>query len=143
MQYIAYISIAISILGFLLTYFGFIQKQADRAVALENRLTKIEMKTDLFWETVRHAVLPLMKSPTHIEKDTLVDKLYRREITIPEAERLRAILADEMELLGRDNGVIGYVLSIGLVQRTLYDLREQQNHGRRWDDSKEKRKKQK
>jgi hypothetical protein len=122
-QYLPIVSIVVSILGLVIVYFGFIQKQTERVVAQENRLTRIETKVDLFWKAVETNVGQMLKSPTHIEKDLLLDKLAHRELDISEAELLRSILTDEMQLRGRDNGVIAYALIIGRLEQILYELR--------------------
>jgi hypothetical protein len=127
MEYLPVISIGITIFLFLLTYFGFIQKQQDRATAQEKRMTELETKVGLFWHVIETNVGQLLKSPTHTEKDLLLDKLAHKELDIPEAERLRSILTDEMQLKGRDNGIIAYALIIGRLEGLLYELRTEQN----------------
>jgi hypothetical protein len=122
MEYLPLVSVVISIAGLLFTYFGFIQKQQERAIALEKRMTQIETKVDLFWKVVETNVGQLLKSPTHTEKDTLLDKLAHRSLDIPEAEKLRGILTDEMQLQGRSNGVIAYALIIARLEQVLYEL---------------------
>jgi len=122
-SYLSVIAIVVSVLGLLITYFGFIQKQADRAVEQDRRMTKLETKVDLFWKVVETNVGQLLKSPTHPEKDLLLDKLAHKELNIGEAERLRSILTDEMQLKGRDNGIIAYALIIGRLEGILYELR--------------------
>ena len=134
MEALPFIAIAISIGGFIITYFGFIKGQIASAVAQEHRLTKIETKLDLFWGTVEKNVGQLLKSPTHAEKDVLLDKLAHRELNIPEAETLRGILTDEMQLKGRENGVIAYALIIARLEQILYELRESGNEHRRYND---------
>jgi hypothetical protein len=132
--YLPIIAIAISILTFLITYFGFIQRQVATAVAQENRLTKIETKIELFWTVVERNVGQMLKSPTHTEKDVLLDKLAHRELSISEAETLRGILTDEMQLRGRENGVIAYALIIARLEQILFELRDAKNERRRHDD---------
>ena len=120
-----YIALVVSIGGFMLTYFGFIRGQISSAVAQEHRLAGLETKVDLFWKVVERDVGQLLKSPTHAEKDVLLDKLAHRELTIPEAEILRGILTDEMQLKGRENGVIAYALIIARLEQILYELKNE------------------
>ena len=75
MDWQAWLAIGISVGSFLITYFGFIRTQEDRAVKQENRMTSLETKVDLFWKVVETNVGQLLKSPTHAEKDMLLDKL--------------------------------------------------------------------
>lgn len=123
MEYLPIAGIAISIIGLLITYFGFVQRQSEMTRLQNERIAKIETKVDLFWKAVEINVGQLLKSPTHIEKDMLLDKLAHRELTMPEAETLRSILTDEMQLRGRDNGIIAYALIIGRLEGILFDLR--------------------
>jgi hypothetical protein len=116
MDYLPLASIVISVLGLLITYFGFVLKVSER-------ITKVETKVELFWKVVETNVGQLLKSPTHVEKDMLLDKLAHRELNIKEAEQLRGILTDEMQLKGRDNGIIAYALIIGRLEQILYELR--------------------
>jgi hypothetical protein len=123
MEYLPIISIIVTVLGFAITYFGFIQRQQDRATAQAERMTKLETKVDLFWRVVETNVGQLLKSPTHATKDTLLDKLAHRELTIQEAELLRGILTDEMQLKGRTDSVVAYALIIARLEQVIYELR--------------------
>ena len=98
-----------------------------REVAREARMTKLETKVELFWNVVETNVGQLLKSPTHLEKDKLLDKLAHKELNIEEAETLRSILTDEMQLAGRQNGLIAYALIIGRLEGIIYELRAEEN----------------
>jgi Flp pilus assembly protein TadB len=124
-EYISIVALVISAGGLLFTYFGWIQKQNDRAIAQNERMTKLETKVDLFWKVVETNVGQLLKSPTHALKDTLLDKLAHRELSIEEAELLRGILTDEMQLQGRNNGVVAYALIIARLEQILFELRHE------------------
>jgi hypothetical protein len=123
MEYLPVISIIVTVMGFAVTYFGFIQRQQERATAQAERMTKLETKVDLFWKVVETNVGQLLKSPTHTQKDMLIDKLAHRELDIEGAELLRGILTDEMQLMGRSNGVVAYALIIARLEQILYELR--------------------
>jgi hypothetical protein len=99
----------------------------ERETAREHRMTDIETKVDLFWGVIEKNVGQLLKSPTHEHKDLLLYKLAHRELTLPEAELLRSILTDEMELRGRENGVIGFTLVLGRLEGLIYDLKKTEN----------------
>ena len=120
----SYISIAISVVLFLITYFGFIQKQADRAAEQEKRMTSLETKVGLFWTVIEKNVAQLLKSPDHVEKDMLMDDLSRHELTLDNALKLRAIVTDEMQLKGRKNGILPDVLILGLLEVRIFELRQ-------------------
>ena len=143
--YLPLIAIFISIAGFLLSIYKQGQdnkenerqtlereKQAqdklvERETAREARMTKLETKVELFWNVVETNVGQLLKSPVHVEKDLLLDKLAHHELNIPEAERLKAILTDEMQLAGRQNGLVAYALIIGRLEGLLYEMRAEKH----------------
>lgn len=132
--YLPIIAMVVSVAGLLLSLYRQSQdnkdnqrKQMEREVAREARMSKLETKVDLFWSVVETNVGQLLKSPVHVEKDMLLDKLAHKELNIDEAERLRSILTDEMQLKGRDNGIIAYALIIGRLEGILYELRAEKN----------------
>jgi hypothetical protein len=116
MEYLPIVSIIVSVLGLVYIYFAFVVK-------ISERMTKVEARTDLFWKVVENNVGQILKSSTHTEKDVLLDKLAHRELDTPEVEKLRGILTDEMQLLGRRPEVVGYALIIGRLEQLLLDLR--------------------
>lgn len=116
MDYLAIGAMVVSVAGLLITYFGFI-------LGVNERVTKVETKVELFWKVVETNVGQLLKSPVHIEKDLLLDKLAHQELTIKEAETLRSILTDEMQLKGRNDSIIAYALIIGRLEQILYELK--------------------
>jgi hypothetical protein len=116
MDYFGLAGVIIAVAGLLITYFGFVLKVSER-------MTKVETKVDLFWKVIETNVGSLLKSPTHVEKDMLLDKLSHRELNIKEAETLRSILTDEMQLKGRSDAIIAYSLIIGRLEQILYELR--------------------
>jgi MFS superfamily sulfate permease-like transporter len=134
MQYLPIAAIIISLLGLLISYLA--QKESQRRWQNEqtrlqanadrerdSKITRLETQVELFWKAIEGNVGQLLKSPTHIEKDLLLDKLAHRELNLTEAETLRSILTDEMQLHGRDNGIIAYALIIGRLEQIIYDLR--------------------
>jgi hypothetical protein len=88
---------------------------------IPERLTKLETKTDLFWKVVEQSVGSMLKSPTHTDKDVLLDKLAERSLTINDAERLRAILRDEIQT--DKERAIAYILILSRLEQIIYELR--------------------
>ncbi len=124
------IAIVISVLGFLSTLYKMAQdskeserRRLDREAKQNERIITLETKINLFWKVVETNVGQMLKSPTHETKDMLLDKLAHRELNLKEAELLRSILTDEMQLRGRDNGVLAYALIIGRLEQIIFDLR--------------------
>jgi hypothetical protein len=134
MEYLPIAAIIISLLGLLISYLA--QKESQRRwqaeqtrlqaatdKAMGEDIAVLKKQMDLFWSAIEGNVGQLLKSPTHVQKDMLLDKLAHRELTLTEAETLRSILTDEMQLHGRENGIIAYALIIGRLEQIIYSLR--------------------
>ena len=87
---LAIIAICLTILGFIIGWFGFINR-------ILQRLAKIEVKVDLFWNVVEEKLSTLLHSPDNPVKDALLDKLKNSELNHDEAMELRDILIAEIE----------------------------------------------
>lgn len=127
------LSIIIVVGGWLATYFGF-QIKVWKAIAdlraeltekitiQEKRFTKWESRFELIWKPIEAKVIDILKSyPSRIDKDVLMDKFYRRDITVDEAETLWTILCEE-EKLADSNKRLYY----GLLQSVVADWIRQQ-----------------
>ncbi len=98
------VAIVISAAGFGLNYLMFVVKQNER-------IARVEVKGELFWKLVEQNISELVKSPTHIYKDNLLDKIKDGSINKDEAAELHDILKDELEYIDKkDPRVIGYIL---------------------------------
>lgn len=84
----AYIAIVISILGVLFNYFAFVVRQ-------EGRITRLEVQSGIFWKALENKLADMLKSPTHLSKDILLDKF--KDDCLDEAETmiLRTMLTEE------------------------------------------------
>jgi hypothetical protein len=82
------ISIIISLAGVLFTYFAFVLKQNER-------ITRLEVKNELFWKALENKLADMLKSPTHLDKDILLDKFKDGSLTPEETKILRTILTEE------------------------------------------------
>ncbi len=82
------ISIFISIAGVLTTYFGYVTKQNER-------ITRIEERTNIFWKAFEIRLADMLKSPTHLAKDILFDKFKDNSLSLEETETLRTMLLEE------------------------------------------------
>lgn len=72
----------------------------DDLAHVQERCTLLEMKMGMFWRLVEEHLSTLLKKPTHLEMDTLLDKLKAHTLTLEEGRRLRwwlqqVYLADE------------------------------------------------
>jgi len=118
MEYLPILAIIVSLFSALGTYFGL-------AIKTEGRIATLETKVDLFWNAIEGRVIGMLKSPTHLEKDVLLDQLLHREIKLDGAQRLRTILTEELKNKKRiDNGKrLAYALALGRLEQVIYDLR--------------------
>ena len=86
------ISIVLSIISIIVTvstiYFGFINK-------LTERITKVEVKNDLFWKALENKLADMLKSPTHLNKDILLEKFKLGLLNQEEMVVLSTILTEE------------------------------------------------
>jgi hypothetical protein len=118
-----YLGIAVAIAGFLITYFGFIRSQQDRAVSHENRMTLLEgkvtdlakredacpisdlekeverlkLQSELFWTVLQPHLANIIHSPIHVRRDELVDKFVKGTATHDEMVELDPMLCDEIK----------------------------------------------
>jgi len=75
------LSIVIAVSLALLQYFVFIS-------TLMQRVTSIETKVGLFWGLVERELPSILKRPTHLTMDVLLDKMSLSGLTIDEAKDL-------------------------------------------------------
>ncbi len=113
--------IYLSIGAMILTVIGFLFQQFSVLAGVKERLTALETKMDLFWKAIEGNVIKLLKTyPTEIDKDVLLDKFSRRELSKEEAYQLRTILIGEMETT-KTNNTLAYVLLIGRLEQILHE----------------------
>lgn len=67
----------------------FLVAARDQSAYLKERIGLLEMKIGLFWRLVEEHMSGMLKAPTHLEMDLLLDKLKAHTLTLPEATRLR------------------------------------------------------
>lgn len=100
-------ALIISVLGIAATYFGFVLKINDRQSSLETkvgeRMAKVEATNEVFWKVLSPHMAEIIHSPTHRDRDELVDKLVHNMLTTPEASRLVFMLEENIRE-NDDNG---------------------------------------
>jgi hypothetical protein len=114
-EFLPVLAIIIAVAGLLYQHFGMITGIKERLIALET-------KVDLFWTAIESRVIEMLKSPNHLEKDELLDKLLHKEITLQEAQTLRTILNEELTHREEmDNGMrLAYALMIGRLEQIIF-----------------------
>lgn len=61
---------------------------------VHERLSLVEMKMGVFWRLVEENLSGMLKKPTHLEMDNLLDKLKDHSITLQECRILRRWLQE-------------------------------------------------
>ena len=114
-NYLSLTAIFISVFGLLFQHFAVIS-------GIKERITRLETKTELFWKCVETGIVGMLKSyPTNISKDVLLDKMLHNELTLDNAQELRLIIKEEMELTKKENVLI-YVLALGRLEQVIFEL---------------------
>jgi hypothetical protein len=93
------VALIVSILGLAFQYFFFKVKQ-DEAIRKEfavqnDRIKELEVKGNVFWKALENKLADMLKSPTHLDKDILLDKFKDGELTEEETKVLRTMLTEE------------------------------------------------
>lgn len=88
------VSVVLSIIGLLVTYFGFIQRICDR-------IAKLEGRDAIYWKAFENKLADMLKSPTHLSKDVLLDKFKDETLSLAETETLRTMLTEEWNNQGK------------------------------------------
>ncbi len=119
MEYLPVFSIFIAIFGFLFQQFGVISEMKERLVSLETKM-------EIFWKAIESNLGSMLKSyPSNLEKDLLLDKMMRKELTLEDAERLRTIIIGEMETNNGDEvKKIAYVLLGARIDQIIFDIKK-------------------
>jgi hypothetical protein len=148
LPYLGVIALIVSVLGLAWQYFGWVlsirkdmgdmslsfkteigtfrQEINDKLSAQDSRLSRVEVKMELFWNAVGDAVKNLIKQPTHLRKDELMDKLMDKretDISIGELMELKTILHCELPELKaqKSEKSIAYALALAYIDQILYD----------------------
>jgi hypothetical protein len=99
---------------------------AENLTKLQERVSLVEMKIGMFWRMVEENMSGLLKRPTHLTMDALLDKLKRHTITLDECYQLRrqleaAYLAPDAEMPETSNRLIA-ILVKGAVEALILEL---------------------
>jgi hypothetical protein len=117
--------IALTVLGFIIQYFGIIVK-------MKEQIRTLETKMELFWNMVGKNIGELLKTyPTYLAKDVLIDKMIDGVMTEEEARTLKTILIGEMEKDKPEKRLL-YVLVIGRLEDLLHTLNSKKEQKGIW-----------
>lgn len=68
------VELALSVIAIFVSIISSIWGVLKYGIKLENRLTRLETKTELWWSTVAEQVKGVLQQPTHFRKDDLLDR---------------------------------------------------------------------
>ena len=103
-------------------------KQAIADRIQDDKITRLQTQMELFWNSISGNIGTLLKSPHTPERDLLIYKFQHQELTLPEAELLRSIFVDEKEIIGRNNGILGLLLPIAVLDAKIYGMKWDREH---------------
>jgi hypothetical protein len=123
MELSSIIAITISILLFLITYFGLFLK-------IKEDVQMLKAKNEIFWSVIQPHLATIIHSPEHIERDNLVDKMGKvsteiithlnGNLNLTELRTLEAMLYSELKD-GDKAKIIGAALLLIRVKQLIYD----------------------
>ena len=106
-------AIIIAVLGLSWQYFQVIG-------GIKERMARLETKMEVFWKVIEKNVAAILKAPTHVDFDALLDKMVAGSLTLEEAYKLQDALnsnphSDKTKMLAS-------ALMLGRVSQIIIDL---------------------
>ncbi len=92
----------------------------EQAVKLEGRLVRLETKIDLFWTAIEQNIPRLLKQPTHLLRDRLLDKMSKGDLSREEAKELMEDLKNDTEA-SDGTKVLALTLVLARLQQLVDD----------------------
>jgi hypothetical protein len=102
----------VSVFSVCALYFGVI-------TGIKERLTALEVKTDLFWKAIQENMLDFMKHPSEPRKDVLLGKLLLSTITPEELVELKGMLKSGVNMKPQES--MATALTLGRIEMLLFD----------------------
>lgn len=91
------IRLYISLAGLLISICGLLWQHFKTIAGINERLSTMETKIDLFWKAVEKHVVDLLKAPHTKRYDVLLDKLVQGTLTNEEARELKGYLTNHLK----------------------------------------------
>jgi hypothetical protein len=103
------------------------EKVHERMTVLENRIVALETKTGPFWRVLEEHMVDLLKQPTHLKLDGLLDryKQFREDMGVLELKELKYELLSALEESKvkddrkSEGRTFGYVLLLGIIESRI------------------------
>jgi hypothetical protein len=116
-------ALVISVLGLAATYFGFVLKitnrQSDFETKIGERMAKVEANNAVFWQVLSPHMANIIHSPSHQERDELVDKLVHNVLTTQEAIRLVCMLEQNIKENGDSSKKLASAFLLARVEALI------------------------
>jgi hypothetical protein len=115
------VELALSIVAIFISILSSIWGVLKYGIRMENRLTRLETKTELWWNTVADQVKGVLQQPTHFRKDDLLDRFPN--IINQELVELKDIIVSELTELKKtkDPKVASYAIWKARVELECLD----------------------
>jgi hypothetical protein len=115
------VELALSIIAIFVSILSSIWGVLKYGIKLENRLTRLETKTELWWNTVADQVKGVLQQPIHFRKDDLLDRFPC--ISNQELVELKDIIISEITELKKtkDPKVASYAIWKARVELECLD----------------------
>lgn len=135
------ITLAISLSSMFLSVLGILYEEFKSKVSLEKRIAtleakpstdqvlvervaKMEVKMDLFWNAIGQYTTKMLKHPVTPRLDGLLDKLQDKSITLREMEELKGLLECEMQKVKKTDGkMLAIAMTIARIDGLVVDAR--------------------
>lgn len=156
-EFIPFISIGISTIGFLYTYTNRATIQEKRMTGIEEkvealkeevkelkdciardtdterinqafeRLCVLETKNELFWKSVEDTVITTLHHPNQFAKDSLLEKFQAKNITKEEINELKEMLVEDVTTKKNNAEAKAASILLARIQEVLFDCSRNKN----------------
>lgn len=141
-------SIGIAIGGYIIGYVKFIMAQQKSITTLQTqmasttasldtllkeeddrkeRLKALEVKIELWWNAIQTQVITMLKHPYARRRDSLLDKLADKTITLKQLEELKDLLKYDAQ--SKKKEALAAVLAIARIEQLSYDMQRMAKPG--------------
>lgn len=103
------------------------EAMSSNIAEIKTKLAVIETRNELTNSYMEKMIAPLLKSPTHYEKDALLTHMEEGNLSLQEAEKLREILLHEKDEPENKNKLSQYILGIMSLTNRINIMRMKYN----------------
>ncbi len=114
-----WINIAVTIVGFLAFYLGFVKQQDEKISKQGSAIIGLQKDNETFWKIIGPAMAGIIHSPEHQRRDYLVDALVHGKTSISETREVAALLDDNINANHDKMAVMASALLRALAENRL------------------------